>query len=201
MRLFWATSLAVVAGVVGGWMTRGRARPPAPVLRPATDGLLAEGGSDDLMTRDEGDYLVSAGADTRYVENPPTSGPQYESWAAWGSFTESVPRGVWVHNLAHGGVAYLYRPDARPGVIAALRRDLDALAVDGRCGHAWTLMTPDPELDLEWAVVSWGHVLTARDVDDDAVIRFTRAHRGERAQKCAPGDWAAAKRSVPVGSP
>lgn len=189
MRILWVTAVAVVAGVVGGWATRGHetvaSRPPAA----KTQGLAALGGSDDLATDDAGDFHVSAGADTVYADNPPTSGPQYGQWAPWRAFEQTVPRGVWVHNLAHGGVVLLYRPDARLEVLAALRQTYEALPVDPRCGHAWALLTPDPELELEWAVVAWGHVLAAHDVDGDAVTRFTSAHRGVHGARCAQGDW------------
>jgi hypothetical protein len=188
MRIFWATVLAVVAGVAGGWVTRGHERALTP-LPPKTQEFEALGGSDDLATDDAGDYHVSAGADTFYPDNPPTSGPQYAQWAPWRAFERAVPRGVWVHNLAHGGIALLYRPDARLEVLAALRQAYAALPPDQRCGHAWAVMTPDPELDPEWAVVAWGHVLTAHDVDEDAVLRFALAHRGEHDARCAQGSW------------
>jgi hypothetical protein len=91
-----------------------------------------------------------------YLHNPPVSGEHYFVWARWGVHTEMVPRGYWVHNLEHGGVIFLYRPDAQQSVVDALTDVSNSIPNDPPCSHGRVVMTSDPMLDVPWAVTVSG---------------------------------------------
>jgi hypothetical protein len=59
-----------------------------------------------------------------YTANPPASGPHMGcSWGAWNTVYEQAapePRGFWIHNLEHGGVLFLWGPNATPEAKAEL---------------------------------------------------------------------------------
>ena len=96
-----------------------------------------------------------------YMHNPPVSGEHYAAWARWQIHDVAVPRGYWVHNLEHGGVAFLYRPDAPQDLIDALVRVYEAIPLDQECvdlgfSHRRVVLTADPLLDAPWAVTVSG---------------------------------------------
>jgi hypothetical protein len=91
-----------------------------------------------------------------YLSNPPVSGQHYPIWARWQIHTTAIPRGYWVHNLEHGAVVFLYRPDASQALIDALVRVYNAIPNDDGCDHPRTLLVPDPLLDVPWAVTVSG---------------------------------------------
>src|SRR5262245_31883099 len=69
----------------------------------------------------EGWLHVFEGTAVTYQNNPPASGPHYPVWLRYEEFSTALPRPYWVHNLEHGGVIFLYRPDAPAAVVSALR--------------------------------------------------------------------------------
>jgi hypothetical protein len=96
-----------------------------------------------------------------YNHNPPVQGMHYDRWAHWRSYTETIPRGHWVHNLEHGAVVFLYHPDAGTELVQALTRIYDAIPDDPTCdlppnNIKRVLLTPDPLLDAPWAVTVAG---------------------------------------------
>jgi hypothetical protein len=122
------------------------------------------------------DHVVE-GAVVNYRNNPPASGPHYPSWARYQEFTVAVARGYWVHNLEHGAVVFLYRPDAPAATVGALRDAFRSVPADPQCGHGRALMTPDSALPRAIAVVAADWVLES-DVVEPSVIRdFVLARR------------------------
>jgi hypothetical protein len=91
-----------------------------------------------------------------YNHNPPVSGEHYEFWGIWQIHTETLARGYWVHNLEHGGVVFLYRPDAPQDIVDALIRVYNAIPNDDPCEHRRAILTADPLLDAPWAVTVSG---------------------------------------------
>jgi hypothetical protein len=91
-----------------------------------------------------------------YNSNPPVSGQHYPIWARWQIHTDPLARGYWVHNLEHGGVIFLYRPDAPQDLLDALVRVYNAIPNDEGCDHPRTVLTADPLLDVPWAVTVSG---------------------------------------------
>ena len=103
-----------------------------------------------------------------YPHNPPIGGPHYWVWAKWGVHTEVVPRGYWVHNLEHGAVVFLYRPNAPQSIKDAIMRVFNNIPLlpdsvwpaccqePGCQNHRRVVVTPDPLLDTPWAVTVSG---------------------------------------------
>ncbi len=138
-----------------------------------------------------------------YSTNPPVTGEHYARWARWGIYTETLPRGFWAHNLEHGGVIFVYRPDADAALIEALLRVYDAIPDDPECGHRRTIITPDPLLDAPWAVTvtgpepdpaggdfGFGYFIKADCIESEqALVDFALAHRNQAYEDvCADGD-------------
>ena len=99
-----------------------------------------------------------------YASNPPVSGEHYEIWARWQIHTVPLARGFWVHNLEHGAVVFLYRPDAPQALIDALVRVYNAIPNDDPCPHRRALLTADPLLDVPWAVTVSGYEISGDDL-------------------------------------
>ncbi len=138
-----------------------------------------------------------------YLHNPPVSGEHYPVWARWRIYTEVVPRGFWVHNLEHGGVVFLYRPDAPQNLVEALVRVYNAIPNDALCDHPRALLTPDPLLDAPWAVtvtgpenpnagdLGFGYVIKGECIESEqALVRFAVEHRNRSVEQvCDDGAY------------
>ena len=66
----------------------------------------------------EGWAHVAEGTTVTYRNNPPASGPHYPVWARYQAYTTAVARPYWVHNLEHGAIVLVHRPDASPAVVS-----------------------------------------------------------------------------------
>jgi hypothetical protein len=116
---------------------------------------------DDCRSHICSDYETCAKTPTPYIHNPPVGGPHYWVWANWGIHEEIVPRGYWVHNLEHGAVVFLYRPDAPQSLKDAIIRVYNAIPPEQDCvdqgfPNRRVLVTADPLLDTPWAVTVSG---------------------------------------------
>ncbi len=145
----------------------------------------------DLAVGGEGTPVhVQEGSSIPWVHNPPTAGPHYPRWAPYRAFTTTLPRGYWVHNLEHGGVVLLYRPDAPAEIVAVLTAAYQSLPDDPVCGHRRAILTPDPLLDTTVAVVAWERELTCPTVDAAAIQQFVADHRNRAPEDvCAHGSF------------
>lgn len=131
-----------------------------------------------------------------YHHNPPTSGPNYEMWAAYQKF-DRLARPHWVHNLRHGAIVLIYQPDAPQEVIDVLDRAYDQIPVPPleRGGkpdcRKLGIMAPDPELPNTYAVLAWNWMMTSNcmpTVED--VVAFARRHIYNAPEKeCYDGAW------------
>lgn len=136
----------------------------------------------------EGWLHVFEGTAVTYQNNPPASGPHYPVWLRYEEFTTALSRGYWVHNLEHGAIVFLYRPDAPPAVVAALRDVYRALPPDATCGHRLAVMLPDPLMPRPVAAVAADWVLQADGVDAPTINAFVTARRGRGPERvCDPG--------------
>jgi hypothetical protein len=126
----------------------------------------------------EGWAHVAEGTAVTYRNNPPASGPHYPTWARYQEHGSAVARGHWVHNLEHGAIVLLYRPDAPAATVAALRAAYQAIPADPACGHRRSLLTPDPDLPRPAAAVAADWVLLMDTVDAGAVQALVSARRG-----------------------
>jgi hypothetical protein len=136
----------------------------------------------------EGWNHVPEGSAITYQNNPPASGPHYPVWARYQELPAALARGYWVHNVEHGAVVFLYRPDTAPATVGALRDAFRAVPADPQCGHGRALMTPDPLIPRPIAVVAADWVLESDVVERSAILDFVTAHRNRAPENvCEPG--------------
>jgi Protein of unknown function (DUF3105) len=161
--MVFLAALAIGCGSASG--------PTVPVLPPLT------GNEVGTPVPNEGWIHVVEGSAVNYQANPPASGPHYPVWARYEEHFTVVARPYWVHNLEHGAVVLLYRPDAPAATISALRAVFQGLPNDPACGSRRSLMTADPLLPRPVAAVAANFVFLADTVDAAAFQNFNTAHR------------------------
>jgi uncharacterized protein DUF3105 len=158
-------ALALAASLAGC----GGASPSAPVPTAATPGVPVPS---------EGWAHVSEGSGITYRSNPPASGPHYPVWLRYQEYAQPMARGYWVHNLEHGAIVVLYRPDAPADVVRQITDAFRSIPSDPSCGHQRAVLTPDPLLPRLTAAVAADFVLLADTVDAQAIREFAVARRG-----------------------
>lgn len=119
--------------------------------RPAPVGTSCVGTVENIPSR--GANHVLEPTPISYVDNPPSSGDHRPAWAKWGEYDYLGPQ-RWVHNLEHGGIAFLYDPCVDTGTISALREYARGMPDDDSGAFRWVL-TPYPGLGRPIAVVAW----------------------------------------------
>jgi hypothetical protein len=175
LRLASAVAVLLLPACGGGGSTN--PTPQTPVTGCATNAVANEGW-----------FHVIEGQAITYRHNPPASGNHYPVWARYQEHATTVARGYWVHNLEHGGVVFLYRPSAPAPAVDALRAAYRALPNDPACGHKRALMTADPELPTDTAVVAADFELEGNCADAGAIRRFVDARIGRGPEAvCADG--------------
>lgn len=112
------------------------------------------------------DHVPDTTAIPPYEDVPPASGNHRPSWAKWGEY-DYLPPQRWLHNLEHGGIAFLYDPCAAPSLVDALRELARAQPDDDGGAFRWVL-TPYPGLPTGVAAVAWQHTWQAGCVDEAA---------------------------------
>lgn len=154
--------------------------------RPGLDGMPPDPVEQAVIN--EGWTHVATGTPIAYAANPPASGPHYGTWGKYSAHTSALPRGHYVHDLEHGAIVLLYRPDAPVEVRDALAETYRAIPDDPSCGHKRALLTADSELDVPVAAVAANVVLKADFVAREAILTFVTAHRGKGPENvCADG--------------
>jgi hypothetical protein len=159
--------LAVI-GVVAGWL----------LLSGAFRDSLSAGSGTFPQARtvpDEGQQHVAAGTLVDYRSRPPASGPHYENEAPYAFFDQEVPTGNWIHNLEHGGVVVLYRPDlVSSSDLAALRTMRDNAPISRQWRTTKMVVLPYTDMDHAVAAVAWDHIDEMDSVDTDQILGFYR---------------------------
>ena len=103
----------------------------------------------------------------------PAGGSHHLCWAPWGISTTPVGDEHWVHNLEHGGVAFLYRCTTDCSAeVAQLTDYVSTLPV----GTA--VMSPEPMLNHRFTIVAWGYRLETDCLDLAAFEAFYIEHQG-----------------------
>jgi Protein of unknown function (DUF3105) len=133
------------------------------------------------------------GTEITWANEPPSSGRSWTEWAMWAAHPGVVPRGYWVHNIEHGGVALLRSPDASEEVITALAGAYEAIPDDEACGHKRAILAIDEPLATQVAVVAADVVMTGDCIDDpDAILQFVAQYRNNanaREDNCDQGTF------------
>jgi hypothetical protein len=155
---------------VAAWLSGcGGASPSAPAPPGEIPGVAVP---------NEGWAHVPEGSVITYQHNPPASGPHYPEWLEYREYSQTMARGYWVHNLEHGAIVVLYRPDAPADVVRQITDAFRSIPVDASCGHKRALLTPDPLLPRLTAAVAADFVLLGDSVDAQAIRAFAVARRG-----------------------
>ncbi len=172
-------ALALLALTVTGCGNSPGAPSPTPAPGTANTGV---------MIPNEGWTHVPEGSTISYRNNPPASGPHYTVWLRYEEYTSPMARGYYVHNLEHGAIVMLYRPDTPAPVVAALRDAFHSLPSDPECGHPRALLTPDPLLpQAAIFIVAADWVLSADTVDTTVVRNFVLTHRNHAPEDVCQG--------------
>ena len=108
-----------------------------------------------------------------YDDVPPSAGPHRGVWGPWGEY-EFMPPQRYIHNLEHGGIAFLYHPCAPAEVVDQLREFARARPADDGGDFRW-ILTPYPDLPTTVAVVAWEAVYSSHCVDTDEMTTFVDA--------------------------
>jgi hypothetical protein len=121
---------------------------------------------------------VAQGTVVQYRNRPPSSGDHYDQPAGYGFFQREIPTGNWVHDLEHGGIVVLYRPDLCDQACQAQLQDTYSSAPTSQLfpGTRKMLVMPYQEMDHAIAAVAWGWVDELDAFDKDRILAFYRAH-------------------------
>jgi len=145
-----------------------------------------------LVADESGWGHVPEGTEVAYGNNPPASGPHYNQWVRSGVYAEAIERRNWVHNLEHGWLVLLHRPDAPRAQIDALAAAYAQGFDDAQCPNGpvtRVVVTPDPLLPTPVAAVTAFRALPADSIDR-ATLEAMYAHCREAAPEravCADG--------------
>jgi hypothetical protein len=101
-----------------------------------------------------------------YASTPPAGGPHDPCWATWGVHTESVPDDNFVHNLEHGGVAFLHADSTLQGEVEALAKELGK----------FMFTTPYANQSSAMSAVAWEWRLSLGCFDDPTLREFYAEH-------------------------
>lgn len=143
----------------------------------------------------EGFTHVAVCSHVTYSTKPPSSGDHYPIWAAYRSYSTTIPEGFWVHDLEHGAVVLSYNcPGGCASDVNAAESWIAGLSDDPLCNPSAgdprlrVIMTPDPNLDVKFAASAWGWTLRADCFDPVAFGSFAQAHYGHGPEAlCAQG--------------
>jgi hypothetical protein len=133
--------------------------------------------------------------DLDYPTNPPSGGPHWGTWAAFGSYDAPVPREAYVHSMEHGAVILLHDCEGScPEVIAALEDARNEVTGDPKCLQIpdgpteRVIITPDPELDVPLAAAAWGATYRATCIDLASLRDFVKKRYDHGPEStCAQG--------------
>jgi hypothetical protein len=124
----------------------------------------------------EGQGHVQPGTAITWRSRPPSSGNHYERWSGYGVFENGVDPGNWVHNLEHGAIVVLFRPDLCDSTCVSQLRDIYNNAPRSRFGNVKMVVTPYEDMDHTIATVAWGWVDEMASVDRERIFAFYREH-------------------------
>ncbi|XP_069801969.1 tumor protein p53-inducible protein 13 [Dendropsophus ebraccatus] len=118
-----------------------------------------------------------------YTAAIPNSGAHRATWAKYGEYTYCPPQ-QWVHNLRHGGVAFLYHPCVHP----KLKEALSSMA---RLYIAKHIITPLPTLSRNrpLALAAWCSTLEMSHLNRTEIIGWLRDNIEEKHDAGEEGSY------------
>ncbi len=124
----------------------------------------------------EGRGVVDVGTELTYNTYPPSSGNHYDVGALWGVASEPVTEGVYLNNLARGGIVVLYACET------------DCAAIEGQLAD-WAASVPrepvynqrkvlisryEREMPAPVVALAWGYQLNLQSVDTGLLTQWYR---------------------------
>lgn len=139
------------------------------------------------QTTSEGANHVDVGSPLSYRNRPPTSGNHYGAGTAGYQFYErAVDPGYWIHNLEHGAIVILYRPDlCAADCVQQLKDVYSSLPRSGKFNVVKAVATPYQDMDHAIAVTAWTWV-DEMDAVDPARIRAFYSEHLDRGPESVP---------------
>lgn len=160
----------------------------------ASTGISSEDCTERSFPGLEPKHLTNPAAKVKYNSFPPSSGPHYQTPAAWNIYEDPIRQTILVHNLEHGGIIIQYGPDVSEGDVEKLRSfwqdDPNGLVV-----------APNPNLDAKFALTAWnepeyeragefenvdpgkGYVLTCTKFDENTFAEFRDERRNKAGER------------------
>lgn len=122
---------------------------------------------------DQGATHIPDGQRVSYNSTPPTSGPHWQTPAAWGAKDNQEPSERTTHNLEHGGIVIAYRPDLAAEDVNRLKS-----LVRGVSGtYRKIILEPYAQLsDAPIAITAWDWMLKLPAYDETQIVKFIKAH-------------------------
>ena len=136
---------------------------------------------------DRGNDHVAEDLDVDHEDSPPASGSHYGGWAKYGEYSGLVPE-RWVHNLEHGALVILHHPCASDALVEELRAFAKGQADDDGGDFRW-ILTPYPDLDSAFALVTWQWTFSSECFDGVEAQAFVAEHY-RTAPEDVPADGA-----------
>eukprot|EP00118_Oscarella_pearsei_P024034 m.297200 g.297200 ORF g.297200 m.297200 type:complete len:360 (+) comp40767_c1_seq61:4749-5828(+) len=134
-----------------------------------------------------------------YTESLPSSGQHRPWWAVYGEYDYCPPE-RWIHNLEHGGVAFLYHP-------CAPKQEVDRLKFLARSCLRRHIITPYLNLSMEkpLALVTWGCVYMMAGINFTTTSSWIKEHAMKTDESSVVSNgiyqhWLIEKASVVNGS-
>ncbi|MBA3587266.1 MAG: DUF3105 domain-containing protein [Chloroflexi bacterium] len=115
-----------------------------------------------------------------YSSLPATSGPHWNTPAAWGAYSTPQNESQLIHNLEHGGVVIWYDAEALDAAqVTELTSYVEGQVASGISGRFKFIVSPwggSEPLGGSAAVTSWRHILTLDAFDMSAIRAFVDAN-------------------------
>ncbi len=128
---------------------------------------------------------IPNGQTAYYWHDPPASGPHWPEPSAWEFFSTPLNAELWVHNLEHGGIVFLYNcPNGCQATIDQLQAIKNGRHPD-QFNEQRILATPWKTLSTPLAVVAWNY-LWMGDVADPTFINCFIDARYDQAPESLP---------------
>ncbi|HJR45009.1 MAG TPA: DUF3105 domain-containing protein [Actinomycetota bacterium] len=101
-----------------------------------------------------------------YEDSPPVSGQHAGQPTDCGVYSEAIPNETMVHNLEHGAIGLLYRPDADLEDI----RTLESIVAD--YDHSVFSMPYQGQMESPITIAAWGYTMELDTAEEDSVTEF-----------------------------
>jgi hypothetical protein len=122
-------------------------------------------------------HLAEEDGTPEYVSNPPCIGSHFGSWLGWGEVEDELDAGFYVHNLEHGGIAYLYDcPAGCENDLIAPLRDYVTMVPDDDGGPFRYVLGPFTGMPNRFGMVAWGVVYVGDEMCVEDLNRFRTEH-------------------------